>query len=99
MGRLKKFTGQVGMVKQAYTLTRKNDPKLPWILLIAFVAVAAVVELVGILLGSPFVFLPLAVIAGAARRADRLRSSGTGLRLPPGRRPALGPAGCSGHAR
>ena len=64
VGRLKKFTGQVGMVKQAYTLTRKNDPKLPWIMLIAFVVVAALVELVGILLGSPFVFIPLAVITG-----------------------------------
>ena len=52
------------MIKQAYTLTRKNDPKLPWIMLIAFVAVAGVIELVGILLGSPFLFLPLAIITG-----------------------------------
>ena len=37
-------------------LTRKNDPKLPWIMLITFVVVAAVVELVGILLGSPYLF-------------------------------------------
>src|SRR3954463_12151813 len=65
VGRLKKFANQVGMIKQAYTLTRKNDPKLPWILLIAFVAVAAVIELVGILLGSPFVFIPLALVTGA----------------------------------
>jgi hypothetical protein len=64
VGRLKKFTGQVGMIKQAYSLTRKNDPKLPWVLLIWFVAVAVVIELIGILLGSPFLFLPLAVIAG-----------------------------------
>ena len=28
------------MIKQAYSLTRKNDPKLPWIMLIAFVVVA-----------------------------------------------------------
>jgi hypothetical protein len=65
VGRLKKLRGQVGMLKQAYSLTRKNDPKLPWIMLIAFVAVAAVVELLGILFSSPFLFLPLAVIAGA----------------------------------
>jgi hypothetical protein len=64
VGRLKKFANQVGMVKQAYTLTRKNDPKLPWIMLIAFVVVAGLVELVGILLSSPFVFLPLAVVTG-----------------------------------
>jgi hypothetical protein len=64
VGRLKKLRGQAGMIKQAYTLTRKNDPKLPWIMLIAFVAVAAVIELIGILLGSPYLLLPLAVIAG-----------------------------------
>ena len=64
VGRLKKIAGQVGMIKQAYTLTRKNDPKLPWIMLIAFLVVAGVVELVGILLGSPFVFIPLAIVTG-----------------------------------
>jgi hypothetical protein len=65
VGRLKKLGGQARMIKQAYTLTRKNDPKLPWIMLIAFVAVGAVVELIGILLDSPFLFLPLAIITGA----------------------------------
>jgi hypothetical protein len=64
VGRLKKLGGQARMIKQAYSLTRKNDPKLPWIMLIAFVAVAGVVELIGILLGSPFVFIPLALITG-----------------------------------
>lgn len=64
VGRLKKFGGQVRMIKQAYTLTAKNDPKLPWVMLIAFVLVAAVIELIGILLGSPFLFIPLAVITG-----------------------------------
>src|SRR4051812_37298121 len=64
VGRLKKIGGQARMIKQAYSLTRKNDPKLPWIMLIWFVAVAAVVELVGILFGSPFMFLPLALITG-----------------------------------
>jgi hypothetical protein len=64
VSRLKKITGQAGMIKQAYTLTRKNDPKLPWIMLIAFVVVAGLVELIGILLGSPFLFLPLALITG-----------------------------------
>src|SRR5829696_3884429 len=64
MSRLKKVGGQVRMIKQAYTLTRKNDPRLPWIMLIAFVVVAGLLELVGILFGSPFLFLPLAIIAG-----------------------------------
>jgi Domain of unknown function (DUF4191) len=65
VGRLKKFGNQARMIKQAYSLTRKNDPKLPWVMLIVFVAVAAVVELIGILLSSPFVFIPLAVVLGA----------------------------------
>src|SRR4051812_42528449 len=64
-GRLKRFGSQVGMIKQAYTLTRKNDPKLPWILLITFVAVFAVVELIAVLLGSPWLFLPIAILLGA----------------------------------
>jgi hypothetical protein len=64
VSRLKKVGGQARMIKQAYTLTRKNDPKLPWIMLIWFVAVAAVVELVGILLDSPFIFLPFALTSG-----------------------------------
>jgi hypothetical protein len=64
VSRLKKVGGQVRMIKQAYTLTRKNDPRLPWIMLIAFVVVAGLIELVGIIFGSPFLFLPLAIIAG-----------------------------------
>ena len=63
--RLKKLAGQARMMKQAYTLTRRNDPKLPWFMLIAFVVGAAVIELIGILFGSPFLFLPLAIITGA----------------------------------
>jgi hypothetical protein len=65
VSRLKKLGAQAKMIKQAYTLTRKNDPKLPWVMLIAFVAVAAVIELIGILIDSPFLLLPLALIAGA----------------------------------
>jgi hypothetical protein len=64
VGRFKKLGNNLRMIKQAYTLTRKNDPKLPWIMLIWFVAVAGVIELVGILFNSPFLFLPLAIISG-----------------------------------
>jgi hypothetical protein len=62
--RLAKFGQQIKMIGQAYSLTRKNDPKLPWILLITFVLVATVVEVVGILFQAPFVFLPLAIVMG-----------------------------------
>jgi hypothetical protein len=64
VGRIKRLTNQVGMLRQAFALTRKNDPRLPWIMLIAFVVVAAVVEVVGVLLGSPYLFIPLAILLG-----------------------------------
>jgi hypothetical protein len=64
VGRFKKLGNNLRMIKQAYSLTRKNDPKLPWIMLIWFVGVAGVIELIGILFNSPFLFLPLAVISG-----------------------------------
>ncbi|TKJ20675.1 DUF4191 domain-containing protein [Blastococcus sp. CCUG 61487] len=62
VGRLKKLGANARMIKQAYTLTSKNDPKLPWILLITFVLTATVVEVIGILLGMPFLFIPLAIL-------------------------------------
>src|SRR4051812_29248880 len=52
------------MMRQAYSMTYRNDPKLPWVMLIGFVVVVAVVELIAILLGSPFLFLPIAVLLG-----------------------------------
>jgi hypothetical protein len=64
VGRLKRVGGQIRMIKQAYSLTAKNDRKLPWLMLIAFVVVAGVIELLGILFDSPFLFLPLAIITG-----------------------------------
>lgn len=65
VGRFKKLGNNARLIKQAYSLTRKNDPKLPWIMLIAFVVVAAVVELLGILFNLPLVFIPLAILFGA----------------------------------
>ena len=62
VGRLKKLRTNARMIKQAYTLTAKNDPKLPWLLLITFVAVFAVIELIGILIGLPLVFIPIALL-------------------------------------
>ncbi|GAB3304246.1 DUF4191 domain-containing protein [Geodermatophilus aquaeductus] len=64
VGRLKKVGNQVRLLKQAYSLTSKNDPKLPWLMLIAFVVVAGVVELLAILFGAPFLFLPIAIVFG-----------------------------------
>ena len=64
VSRLTKLKSQAGMMRQAFSLTYKNDRKLPWVMLIAFVVVFAVVELVGVLLSSPFIFLPFAVLLG-----------------------------------
>jgi hypothetical protein len=64
VSRLKRVGGQIRMIKQAYSLTAKNDRKLPWLMLIAFVVVAGVIELLGIIFDSPFLFLPLAIITG-----------------------------------
>ncbi|MGX5656255.1 DUF4191 domain-containing protein [Geodermatophilus nigrescens] len=64
VGRLKRFGNQARMIKQAYSLTAKNDPKLPWFMLIAFVVVAGLIELVAILFGAPFLFLPIAIVLG-----------------------------------
>ena len=64
VSRLTKLKNQAGMMRQAYSMTYKNDPKLPWAMLIAFVLVVAVVEVIGILLGSPFLFLPIAILLG-----------------------------------
>jgi hypothetical protein len=82
VGRIAKLKSQVGMMGQAYKLTYRNDPKLPWVMLIAFVAVVAVVELVGILLDSPFLFLPIAVLLGllAALIVFGRRAQGTAYR-------------------
>jgi hypothetical protein len=63
-GRFKKFGGQLKLIGQAYSLTSKNDPKLLWILLGGFVGAAVVVEVIGILIGSPFLFIPVAVLVG-----------------------------------
>ncbi|MGY1813097.1 DUF4191 domain-containing protein [Blastococcus sp. SYSU D00820] len=64
VGRLKRAGNQARMIKQAYSLTYKNDPKLPWIMLIAFVVVAGLIELIGILLGAPFLTLVIAIPFG-----------------------------------
>ncbi len=64
VGRLAKLRTNARMMKQAYSLTYKNDPKLPWLMLIAFVVVAGVVELIGILLGAPLFTLVFAIPLG-----------------------------------
>jgi hypothetical protein len=64
VGRIAKLRKNVGMMKQAYSLTYKNDRKLPWLMLIAFVVVFGVVELIGILVDAPLFTLFFALVAG-----------------------------------
>jgi hypothetical protein len=63
-GRMAKTRDQFRMVGQAYKLTRQNDPKLPWIMLITFVAVAAVVVVLGILFASLVFGIVFGVVLG-----------------------------------
>jgi hypothetical protein len=66
-------------VRQAFTVTRKNDSRLIPYLVIAFVVPAAVVYVVALLItGNPYLYIPVAVILGLlaamlvfSRRAQR----------------------------
>jgi hypothetical protein len=80
--RLKKVRDQLGMIRQAYSLTRQNDPRLPWYLLITFIGVAAVVEVLGILFANPYLSIPIAVLLGllAAMVVFGRRAQGTAYR-------------------
>lgn len=48
-------------IRQAYVISKERDPKLPWILLIVFVATFAVIEVVAIIFSNPWIFLPVAL--------------------------------------
>ena len=64
VGLLKKLRNNARMMKQAYSLTYKHDRRLHWLMLIAFVVVAGLVELIGILLSAPLFTLVLAIPLG-----------------------------------
>jgi len=70
--------GRLAQIKQTYRMAKKSDPYLGWITLGTVLAVLAVLVLVGVLLGSvwlwPILGLPLSLLAGAlvfGRRAER----------------------------
>jgi len=69
---------RVRQLKQAYTISKRHDPKLPWAMLITAIVVFTVIEVPAILFWNPWIFLPLALVAallGAmivfSRRAQR----------------------------
>lgn len=64
--------------KQAYSISKKYDPKLPWVMLVTGLIVFTVIEVPAILFWNPWLFLPLALMAGLlaalivfSRRAQR----------------------------
>ena len=80
--RMAKIRNNARMMKQAYSLTYKNDRKLPWVMLIAFVVVFGVIELIGVLLGAPILTLFFAIVAGllAALIVFGRRAQGSAMR-------------------
>lgn len=55
---------RIKQLRQAYTVSRKHDPKLPWIMLLTGVIAFTVVELLGILFINAWLLLPFAIVAG-----------------------------------
>jgi hypothetical protein len=80
--RMAKIRDNARMMKQAYSLTYKNDRKLPWVMLIAFAVVFGVIELIGILLSAPIFTLFFAIVAGllAALVVFGRRAQGSAMR-------------------
>jgi Domain of unknown function (DUF4191) len=60
-------TGRLAQLRQAYKLTKPNDPKLPYILIGVFVVVFAVFLAIGLVIGNPWSLgilgIPVAVLA------------------------------------
>jgi hypothetical protein len=80
--RMAKIRDNARMMKQAYSLTYKNDRKLPWVMLIVFAVVFGVIELIGILLSAPIFTLFFAIVAGllAALVVFGRRAQGSAMR-------------------
>jgi Domain of unknown function (DUF4191) len=73
-----KKPGRIAQVRQTYQMAKRADPRIGWITLGTIVAVAALIALLGLLLGTWWVWLllglPMALLAGTVvfgRRAER----------------------------
>ncbi|CAN5232252.1 DUF4191 domain-containing protein [soil metagenome] len=69
---------RIRQIRQAYTISKQYDPKLPWVMLLVAVITFTVIEVAAILFGNPWLFLPLALVAAVlaativfGRRAQR----------------------------
>ncbi|MBP7971609.1 MAG: DUF4191 domain-containing protein [Candidatus Nanopelagicales bacterium] len=70
--------GRLGQIRETYKLTKRNDPRIGWILAGIFVGIVAVFAIAGVLLGMVFYFIAIGVSLGAlavtivfGRRAER----------------------------
>jgi hypothetical protein len=69
--------GRIAQIRQTYTLTRRADPKIPWILAGVFLGVLLVMVALGFIFGPPWFWIvlgiPSALLAATyvfARRAE-----------------------------
>ncbi len=70
--------GRLKQIRETFTLTRKSDPNIGWILLAIFLGTIAVFAIIGTLLGMVFFFTPIGIAFGLlaavivfGRRAER----------------------------
>jgi len=56
--------GKIKTIIQGYKLTRQRDPKLPWVMILAFVITVTVVVVPSILFLNVWVMLPFAIMLG-----------------------------------
>ena len=56
---------RVAQLRQAFTITRQTDPKLPWVLLAAFLLTLALFVMIGLVVGQPILLGILGVLVGA----------------------------------
>jgi hypothetical protein len=73
-----KKPGRIAQIKQTYSITRKQDPAIPWILLACFLGPFLVLLGVGFAIGSPYMLGLLGFMTGLVlatwifgRRAER----------------------------
>lgn len=56
---------RVKQLRQAFTLTRQTDPRLPWVLLAAFLLTLSLFVMIGLVVGQPVLLGILGVLVGA----------------------------------
>ncbi|MBX6389746.1 MAG: DUF4191 domain-containing protein [Frankia sp.] len=55
---------RLAQIRAVYRITRQRDPRLPWLMLAAFVIPVAILVLLGVFVGPLWLWAPLAVLLG-----------------------------------